>query len=51
MVVEQVVVDRYNNVDSTLAIPMDDDSSSPDTSVSESPRPESAAIAPQEPSF
>ena len=44
MVVEQVVIDRDNNVDITLAIPIDDDSSDP-----ESPQPESVAIASREP--
>ena len=45
MVLEQVVIDRDNNVDITLAIPIDDDSSDP-----ESPQPESVAIASREPS-
>ena len=39
-VVEKVVIDRDNNVDITLAIPIDDDSSDP-----HSPDPESVAIA------
>ena len=38
--VEQVVIDRNNNVDITLAIPIDDDS----------PEPESVAIVSKEPS-
>ena len=40
MIVEQVVIDRDNNVDITLAIPIDGDS----------PEPESVAIASKEPS-
>ena len=39
MVIEEVVIDRDNNVDITLAIPIDD----------ESPEPESVAIASKEP--
>ena len=45
MVVEQVVIDRDNNVDITLAIPIDDDSSDPHSSEPESPQPDSVAIA------
>ena len=45
MVVEQVVIDRENNVDITLAIPIDDDSSEPDSPDPESPQPESVAVA------
>ena len=45
MIVEQVIIDRDNNVDITLAIPIDDDSSDPD-----SPEPECASIGSQEPS-
>ena len=41
MVVEKVVIDRDNNVDITLAIPIDDDS----------PEPESVAGASKEPSY
>ena len=41
MIVEQVVIDRDNNVDITLAIPIDD----------ESPEPESVAIASKESSY
>ena len=51
MVVEQVVIDRDNNVDTTLAIPIGDDSSAPDTPAPEPPKRGSAAIASQEPSF
>ena len=46
MVVEQVVIDRDNNVDITLAIPIDDDSSDADSPGPESP--ESVAVASQE---
>ena len=45
VVLEQVVIDRENNVDITLAIPIDDESSNP-----HSPEPESVAIASTEPS-
>ena len=45
MVVEKVVIDRDNNVDITLAIPIDNGSSDP-----HSPEPESVAIASKEPS-
>ena len=45
MLVEQVIIDRDNNVDITLAIPIDDDSSDPD-----SPEPECVSIGSQEPS-
>ena len=45
MVVEQVVIDRDNNVDITLAIPIDDDPSDPHSSELESPQPDSVAIA------
>jgi site-specific DNA recombinase len=50
MVVEQVVIDRDNNVDITLAIPIDDDSSDPDSPDPESPQPECVSIGSQEPS-
>ena len=50
MVVEQVVIDRDNNVDITLAIPIDDDSSDPDSTGPESPQHESVAVASEEPS-
>ena len=46
VVLEQVVIDRENNVDITLAIPIGDESSDP-----HSPEPESAAVASQETSF
>ena len=45
MVVEEVVIDRDNNVDITLAIPIDDDPSDPHSSEPESPQPDSVAIA------
>ena len=45
MLVEQVIIDRDNNVHITLAIPIDDDSSDPD-----SPEPEYVSIGSQEPS-
>ena len=45
VVLERVVIDRENNVDITLAIPIDDESSDP-----HSPEPESVAIASTEPS-
>ncbi len=45
MLVEQVVIDRDNNVHITLAIPVDDDSSEPG-----SPQPECVSIGSQEPS-
>ena len=50
MVVEQVVIDRENNMDITLAMPIDDDSSEPDSPDPESPQPESVAVASKEPS-
>ena len=50
MVVEQVVIDRDNNMDITLAIPIDDDSSEPDSRDPESPETDSVAIASKEPS-
>ena len=50
MVVEQVVIDKHNNVDITLAIPIDDDSSDPDSPDPESPQPESVAVASKDPS-
>ena len=46
MLVEQIIIDRDNNVDITLAIPIDDDSSDPD-----SPEPECVSIGSQEPSY
>ena len=45
MLVEEVIIDRDNNVDITLALPIDDDSSDP-----ESPQPECVSIGSQEPS-
>ena len=48
MVVEQVVIDRDNNVDITLAIPVDDDSSEPDSREPDSPEPDSVAFASKE---
>ena len=50
MVVEHVVIDRDNNVDITLAIPIDGDSSDPHSPDPESPELDSVAIASQEPS-
>ncbi len=50
MLVEEVVIDRDNNVDITLAIPIDDDSLDPDSSDPESPQPECVSIGSQEPS-
>ncbi len=43
MVLEQVVIDKDNNVDITLAIPIDDESPDPD--------PESVSVASKEPSL
>ena len=50
MVLEQVVIDRDNNVDITLAIPIVDGSSDADSPGPESPQSESVAVASQEPS-
>ena len=50
MLVEEVVIDRDNNVDITLALPIDDDSSDPDSPDPESPQPECVSIDSQEPS-
>ena len=50
MLVEQVIIDRDNNVDITLAIPIDDDSSDPGSPDPESPQPECVSIGSQEPS-
>ena len=44
MVVEEVVIDRDNNVDITLAIPIDNDSPEPDSPDRDSPEPESVAV-------
>ncbi len=49
MVLEQVVIDRDNNVDITLAIPIVDGSSDADSPGPESPQSESVAVASQEP--
>ena len=46
MIVEEVIIDRDNNVDITLALPIDDDSSDPD-----SPDPECVSIGSQESSY
>ena len=48
MLVEEVVIDRDNNVDITLALPIDDDSSDPDSPDPESPQPECVSIGSQE---
>ena len=45
MVVDQVVIDRNNNVDITLAIPIDGDSPGPDSPEPDSSEPEYVAIA------
>ena len=45
MVVEQVVIDRDNNVDITLAIPIDDDPSGDGLYSPDSPAPDSVAVA------
>ncbi len=50
MVLEQVVIDKHNNVDITLAIPIDDDSSDPDSPDPESPQPKSVAVGSKDPS-
>ena len=50
MLVEQVIIDRDNNVDITLAIPIDDDSSDPDSPEPECAEPECVSIGSQEPS-
>ena len=50
MLVEEVIIDRDNNVDITLALPIDDDSSDPDSPEPESPDPECVSIGSQEPS-
>ena len=50
MVVEQVVIDRDNNVDITLAIPIGDDDNSlePGSPGPETPEPDSVAVASKE---
>ena len=50
MVVEQVVIDRDNNVDITLAIPIDDNYPEPDSNEPDSPETDSVAVASKEPS-
>ena len=50
MVVEQVVIDRNNNVDITLAIPDDDDFPEPNSPEPDSPETDSVALASKEPS-
>ena len=45
IIVEKVVIDRENNVDITLIIPINDDSREPDAPVPDSPESESVAIA------
>ena len=52
MVLGQVVIDKDNNVDITLAIPIDDESPDPEPETPEpgSPETESVAIASKEPS-
>ena len=50
MVLEQVVIDRDNNVDITLAIPIDDAYPEPEGPEPDSPEPESVAVASKEPS-
>ena len=51
MVLEQVVIDKHNNVDITLAIPIDDDPSDPDSPDPESSQPNSVAVASKDPSY
>ena len=48
MLVEQVIIDRDNNVDITLAIPIEDDSTDPESPDPESPQPECVSIGSQE---
>ena len=50
MVVEQVVIDRNDNVDITLAIPVDDDFPEPNSPEPDSPETDSVALASKEPS-
>ena len=45
VVLERVVIDRENNVDITLAVPIDDEYSAPHSPYSLVPEPESVAIA------
>jgi site-specific DNA recombinase len=49
MVLEQVVIDRDNNVNITLTIPIDDNTPESEAPGPESPEPESVAIASREP--
>ena len=48
--VEEVVIDRDNNVDITLALPIDDDSPEPESPETGAPEPECVSIGSQEPS-
>ena len=48
MIVEEVIIDRDNNVDITLALPIDDDSSDPESPDPECPDPECVSIGSQE---
>ncbi len=48
-IVEQVVIDRDNNVNITLTIPIDDNTPESEAPGPESPEPESVAIASKEP--
>ena len=45
MVVEEVVIDKGNNVDITLAIPIDSDGPGPDSAEPDSSEPEYVAFA------
>ena len=51
MVVEQVVIDRNNNVDITPAIPVDDDFLEPNSPEPDFPETDSVALASKEPSY
>ena len=48
-IVEQVVIDKDNNVNITLTIPIDDNTPESEAPGPESPEPESVAIASREP--
>ena len=50
MLVEEVVIDRDNNVDITLALPIDDDSPEPESPETGAQEPECVSIGSQEPS-
>ena len=50
MIVEQVIIDRDNNVDITLAIPIDDNSPEPGSPETGAQEPECVSIGSQEPS-